>query len=413
MKVLGIIAEYNPFHNGHKFHLKKSMLITGATHVIAVMSGNFLQRGEPALLDKWTRAEIAIKEGIDLIIELPTIYACNSAEFFAKGSISLLNALNVVDFISFGSENGEIDKLNIVANLLANEPDKFKNILKSYLDTGIVFPKARQKAIQKFLESSYDLNSILSNPNNILGIEYLKALKQINSNITPVTIKRIKADYNATEINGNICSATAIRKLLLKNPDNINALKNVLPQNSFDILYNNILDGKGPNFIQDLEQIILFTLRTIPKEKLKYIHDVNEGLENRLKKAAINSNNFNILIQNIKTKRYALTRIQRILMKTLINITKSDIELFKDNFTPKYLRILGFSKKGAELLRVIKEVSEVPIITNLNQYVPQDLQASRILEIDTTASDIYSLLYKNISIRRGGYDYLRKPYINL
>ncbi|WIF94603.1 nucleotidyltransferase [Caminicella sporogenes] len=415
MKILGIIAEYNPFHNGHKYHLNKSLKITGATHTIAVMSGNFLQRGEPALFDKWERAKMCIKEGLDLVIELPTIYACNSAEFFAKGSISILNSLNIVDYICFGSESGKIENLKNIADILCDEPKEYKLLLKKYLNTGITFPKARELALKEYLKQFSILNmkeDVLNSPNNILAIEYLKALKQLNSSIKPITIERIKADYNSDKFYENICSATAIRKFLLNNLDKIDTLKNVIPENSFEILIDNILKSKGPIFIHDLEQIIFYKLRTASPNDLKQIHDINEGLENRLKKACLISNSLKELIDNIKTKRYALTRIQRILINSLINITKSDIELIKKDFQPKYLRILGFSKKGTDIIKMIKKSCDIPIITNLKQYYPQDKIAKRILEIDIISSDIYSLLYKNKSMRRGSYDYIKKPYID-
>lgn len=408
MKVVGLITEYNPFHNGHKYHLEKSKELSKASHSIAVMSGNFLQRGEPALLDKWERAKIAVKEGVDLVIELPTIFSCNSAEFFALGGIKLLNSLNIVDFICFGSELGNLDSINLIADLLVNEPVEFKAILKKYLADGCKFPSARQKAINQYLDNDIE---ITNSPNNILGIEYLKALKTLESTITPLTLKRIEADYNSTEINGKICSATAIRNLLKKNSSALETIKNVVPINSYNTIKSVITKGKSLVFAKDLEQIIFYKLRTISIDELSSIHDISEGLENRLKKGALASTNYDSLLNFLKTKRYTLTRLQRVLIKTIIGITKNDIMSLAKIPDSKYIRVLGFSDKGAHLLKRIKQVSNVPIITNLKRFNPQDKYAQRMLEIDLIATDIYTLLYKNSNLSKGGLDYINKPFI--
>lgn len=411
MNVVGLITEYNPFHNGHKYHLEKSKETSGASCSIAVMGGNFLQRGEPALLDKWTRAEIAIREGVDLVIELPTIFSCNSAEFFAFGGISLLDSLGVVDSFCFGSELGELDDLQLISNLLTNEPLEFKNLLKSHLDKGLTFPLARQMAMKQYLGNNLSDINALSSPNNILGIEYLKALKLLKSKIIPLTIKRIAAEYNSTEINGEICSATAIRKFLEENHNSLEYLKNVVPSNSHKIISSSIEKGKGPVFVSDIEQIIFYKLRTIPMSELKKIHDISEGLENRLKSGGLLSATYNGLIQFLKTKRYTQTRLQRTLLKTIIGITNDDIVSLSGKIAPQYIRVLGFNDKGASLLKQIKRKSELPIITNLKRYRPQNNIANRMIEIDKIATDIYTLLYNKIHLTNGGQDFTNKPFI--
>ncbi|WP_432665148.1 nucleotidyltransferase [Wukongibacter baidiensis] len=412
MNVVGLITEYNPFHNGHKYHLEKSKELSGASHSVAVMSGNFLQRGEPALLDKWVRAEIAVREGVDLVIELPTIFSCNSAEFFAFGGISLLESLKIVDSFCFGSELGSLDDLHLVSDLLINEPLDFKDLLKKHLDNGLTFPLARQKAMGEYLGNKLENISTLSSPNNILGIEYLKALKVLKSNIIPLTIKRIAAEYNSTEINGKICSATAIRKLLKESHTFLEDLENVVPPNSYEVIKKAITEGKGPIFSSDLEQIIFYRLRTISIDDLKHIHDINEGLENRLKSGASLSATYSSLIQFLKTKRYTQTRLQRALIKTVLGITSNDIVSFSEKNLPHYIRVLGFNDKGAALLKRIKKESDLPIITNLKRYDPQNDIASRMIEIDKMATDVYTLLYKNLDLTKGGQDYTKKPYIN-
>ena len=221
-KVLGIIAEYNPFHNGHLYHLQKSLHDTGSSYSIAVISGNFTQRGSTSLVDKWTKTEIALKNGIDLVIELPLLYSISSAENFAEGAIKIFDSLKVVDYISFGSESGDISTLNTVADILYKEPREYKNILSHELGKGLSFPKARENAMLMYLKDIRKFSSVLSSPNNILGIEYLKALKKYKSNITPVTVERFDSSYNDTSYTGNIASSTAIR--------------NIVKNGSFDIL---------------------------------------------------------------------------------------------------------------------------------------------------------------------------------
>ncbi|SHJ95540.1 nucleotidyltransferase [Paramaledivibacter caminithermalis] len=412
MKVVGLITEYNPFHNGHKYHLEKSKEIVGATHSVAVMSGNFLQRGEPALFDKWERAKAAVKQGVDLVLELPVIFSCNSAEFFALGSTSLLNSLNIVDYLCFGSEDGELKNINLISDLLADEPSKFKKLLKEYLDKGYTFPAARQKAIKDYLGYNVDYIDILNFPNNILGIEYVKSLKLLKSKIKPLTIKRIKADYNSLEIRDNICSATAIRNMLQKDYEDISIIKSVVPNESYKIIREAIKNNKGPIFIKDLEKIILYKLRISSIEHLKIIHDINEGLENRLKNGAILSTNYDELISYVKTKRYTMTRLQRIFIKAILDISKKDVKVLVKELGPQYIRVLGFNNKGADLLKKIKKVSCLPIITNLKRYKPENDYAKRMIEIDIASTDIYSLLYGNKEFAKGGLDFIKTPYIH-
>lgn len=230
--VLGIVSEYNPFHNGHILHFKKSLELTKADFTIAIMTGNFAQRGEPALTDKWSKTEMALRQGIDLVIELPTIYSISSAENFATGSIKILNSLGIIDYLSFGSEIGQIKPLNDVASILAKEPKEFSNILKSQLKSGLSYPKAREIAMQVYFGNSPIYMEALQNPNNILGVEYLKALKKTNSSITPVTVKREYSEYNSSKIKNGITSASGIRDML-QNDKNIHQ---VVPYETYEII---------------------------------------------------------------------------------------------------------------------------------------------------------------------------------
>ena len=229
-KVLGIVAEYNPFHNGHLYHIEQSKKITGANYTVAIMSGNFTQRGSTSLIDKWSKAEIAIQSGIDLVIELPVLYSISSAENFAEGAIKILESLKVVDYISFGAETEDIQILNKFAEVLCNEPKEYKTLLAHELKKGISFPKARENALLMYLNDIRKYANVLSSPNNILGIEYLKALRKFKSKVQPVSIPRYEAGYHDLDFSGNIASSTAIRNMIKNN--GFNALPSLVPEPS-------------------------------------------------------------------------------------------------------------------------------------------------------------------------------------
>ena len=258
MKVCGIIAEYNPFHNGHAYHIQKTKEITNCEAIVAVMSGNFVQRGTPALFDKWTRTKMALQNGIDLVIELPTYYATSSAEYFAQGSIGLLDSLGIVDFLSFGAKTSDLDTLKRIANILYLEPNDYKELLQSELKKGVSYPVARGNALKNFTKKEFDskyISEILLDSNNILGIEYLKALMYNNSTISPNIVLRKGEDYNSVNIIDGVCSATAIRKML--EDDEIENLKDVMPKNCFDILNAEMLNGKAPMSLKNFEKELI------------------------------------------------------------------------------------------------------------------------------------------------------------
>ncbi len=344
MKILGLIVEYNPFHNGHLYHLKKSLEITNSTHSIAVMSGNFLQRGEPALFDKYKRAEMAVSNGVDLVVELPTLYACQSAEIFAHGAITLLNSLNCIDSICFGSEHGDIDLLVEISKILINEPDKFKTLLKRNLDEGILFALARSKALSEYMLNHTNLNiyenklnDVLSTPNNILGIEYIKSLLKHKSTIRPYSITRIQADYNSETIESNICSATAIRKTL-KEYNTLDSISNVVPIKTFELISKSIDNNFNPMF----DEYYFDTIRELVIRDLNILNsyfDVNEGIENKIYKSVFSCKNIFELQQSIKSKRYTLTKVKRILNNILLGITKDDMNTVKNIMKLPYVRI--------------------------------------------------------------------------
>ena len=264
--VLGIIAEYNPFHNGHLYHILKSKEITKDDYVIAVMGGNFTQRGESSIVDKWTKAEMALAGGVDLVIELPTLYSVSSAENFADGAIKILNSLKVVDHISFGSECKELNKLNIIANILYEESKEFKTILSEELQKGISFPKARENAVINYLKDKSYLN-ILSEPNNILAIEYLKSLKKHRSKIKPVLVPRKNSGHLNLDYTGTISSATSIRNMI--KTGNTKNLKDALTPSSYTILRDEINQGHFIRDFSEFEKTILYNLRTKDVESIK------------------------------------------------------------------------------------------------------------------------------------------------
>ncbi len=393
--ILGIVSEYNPFHNGHIHHLEVSKKLTKTDFTVAVMSGNFVQRGDTALVDKWTRTEMALKSGIDLVIELPTVYALSSAENFADGAVKILNSLGVVDYISFGSEIGEITPLLEVANILYKEPKEFSSLITTQLRSGLSYPKAREIALSQFFGSSKKYSSIVSNPNNILGVEYLKSLKKHKSHIRPLTIKRDYADYNSTQEKNGIASATAIRTMI-QNKKNIHK---VIPYETYELLEKCIEEGKIIPSLSVFEKEIIYTLRKMPLSEVAELPDVSEGLENKIKAAANNCNTLDELIANIKSKRYTQSRIQRILLYALLNITQKDINQSK-RVTP-YIRVLGFNKHGKRIISAIAAANpKLKIIVSVKKFLENssDNVLKNMISKDILATNIYTLGYKNDSI---------------
>ena len=259
--VLGIIAEYNPFHNGHLYQLNSSKSITNSDYSIAIISGNFTQRGDVAIVDKWTRAQMALENGIDLVIELPTVYAISSAENFASGAVKILDSLGIVNFLSFGSECNDISILSQVTDVLVDEPPEYKTLLSHELDKGVSFPKARERALMMYLNDVRRFASVLSSPNNILGIEYLKALKRQKSPMQPITIQRKDSKYNDDTIptDSQFASATALRKLCATHHSDI--LQRFMPEASYNLLSSAMENGNIVKSLSDFDKLIIYTLR--------------------------------------------------------------------------------------------------------------------------------------------------------
>ena len=401
--VLGIVSEYNPFHNGHILHLKKSLEMTKADFTIAIMSGNFTQRGDTSLIDKWAKTEMALKQGIDLVIELPTLYAISSAENFADGAVKILNSLGIIDYISFGSEIGEIKPLDDVATVLSKEPKDFSEILKRQLRSGLSYPKAREIAIQMYFGTSPIYTEALQNPNNILGIEYLKALKRSKSNITPITIKRNYNSYNSNDVKNGVASATAIRTMIMQKKN----IHTVVPYETYEIIERLTEEGKIVSSLKVFEKEIIYNLRKMTITEIANLADVTEGLENKIKQASNMTNNLEELIQKIKSKRYTETRIRRILLYSLLNITKKDMTISK-KVTP-YIRVLGFNKHGKRIISAIAENNpKIKIVVSVKKFLDtnRDMNLQSMMMKDILATNIYTLGFKNQPL--GNLDYTHK-----
>ena len=414
IKVLGIVAEYNPFHKGHLYHLKKSVESVQPDFTIAVMSGNFTQRGEPSIVDKWARTKMALENGIHVVLELPTLYACQTAELFATGAINILHQTGLVTHITFGSEYDSIQNLGTIAKILAEEPFEYRELLKSYLDQGLSFPVARLNAVQQYIidlkqENSLSpeiIENILGGSNSILAIEYLKALIKLKSSIQPIIIPRIGSSYNTTAMEGQYSSATAIRKSILSGQD-WHFVDNALPNISLKILKDSINLGRGPVSINSLEQLLLGMIRQANPSEIATWMDVEEGLENRIKRYAVECTSIEDFLLKTKTKRYTYTRLQRILIHGLLGIKTSDVSKFHHNChpSPGYIRLLGFNTQATPLLNRLKKTSHVPIITKPAHYYRHNSNnINKMFEYDILATDLYALAFPNPEQRKGGQE---------
>lgn len=407
-RVAGIIAEYNPFHNGHYYHIQRTKELTGTENIVAVISGNFTQRGEPSIVNKWSKAYMAICGGADLVIELPTIYAVSSAENFASGAIKILNELKIVDELSFGAESKELSTLNNIANVLCDEPKQYLTILSHELSKGISYPKARENAILMYLNDIKRYANILNSPNNILAIEYLKSIKRQRCNIEPVMVERKKVYYNEERIVDEFASSTGIRKLLSNRE--FEEIKKVIPRSSYKILandYNNL----GPIIgLKCFEKEIVYELRKMTISQIANLPDVTEGLEYAIKKAVDETNSINQIIDSVKSKRYTQTRIQRILIYALLGITKQDMEMSKKAIP--YVRVLGFTQKGKDLIsRATRENPKLKIITSVKKFEEKESNKNlkRMLDIDKYATNVFTEGYQEES--KANLDYTQNIII--
>ena len=390
MKTVGLITEYNPFHNGHAYHIEKAKMLTGADRVIVVMSGDFVQRGAPAVMPKHLRAESALLSGASLIIELPVCFATGSAEYFAQGSISLLNQLGCIDSICFGSECGDLHLLKEIAQILADEPIEYQTALKQALKEGASFPAARQEALNIYSDK---YSEILASPNNILGIEYLKALAKIHSKMEPFTIKRIGAGYHDMDIDGQFSSATAIRSDIYQLAD-VNSsseslplthIKTQVPSSCHELMKKNY-QTRYPVKADDFSLLLKAKLLSETAGSLSHYLDMSPELANRILRLRNDYLSFEQFCDLLKTKELTRSRISRSFIHVLLGITNDWLTAMKA--PAPYARILGFRRDHADLLGILKRTSDIPLITSPARAVLADT-AYQMLELDIYASDLY------------------------
>ncbi len=374
-----IISEFNPFHNGHKLLIDEAKN-RGAKSITSIMSGSFVQRGQPALFSKFARTKCALQNGVDLVIELPVIYANSSANIFAYGGIEIANRLSIIDKIIFGSECGYVNKLYQTVDILNS--DEFSMMIKKELKLGKSYARACNDAMDKI---SIESGEILKTANNTLAIEYIKALIKTNSKITAETIKRQYTMHDTKEINNDVASASHIRELICSSDD----YQKLLPTKNISVIEEEICNGRVTNY-DSVEKTLYYKLVSMTLDDIKNLPDVSEGLENRLYKAIRAYNTIDDIIEYVKTKRYTRARIRRILMSAYLGIEK---EMLTREIS--YIRVLGFNQKGQELLKEIKNNTEIPIITKVsnskNNLTSNNL---KLLELDILANDLQAINFK-------------------
>lgn len=401
MKIVGIVAEYNPFHNGHKYQIDQIRKETEADYIIIAMSGNFLQRGVPALCDKFTRAEMALLCGADLVLEIPTIWATASAEYYAHAGVSLLAATGVVTHLCFGAETHDLGTLLQISSVLKEEPDVYRTSLANAIRSGNSFPVARKQALCDTLPlfPLEKLDEILDNPNNILALEYLKALPDA---IEPILIKREGAGYHNTEINTKFPSASAIRKSIFDSADtnniSFNSISNAMPVESFALL-KNAYECKQLLTTNDFSESLGYCLLSQADNGFASYADCNLDFSNKIRKALNDYIFFEDFIDTLKTKDMTYTRVSRCLLHILLGIKQSDYTLGRAIGFAPYLRILGFQKDSSSLLSEIKQASDAPILSKAaDAGTLLDSEAYQFFEKDVFASNLY---YQHVARKSG------------
>lgn len=387
MKVAGVIAEYNPFHNGHKYHLEKIKEMTNADYCIVVMSGDFVQRGAPAFIDKYSRTKMALLNGADLVIELPVYYATSSAENFAAGAIALLDRLGVVDTICFGSECGDISVLNTFAKILAEESEEFSGALRRNLRDGLSYPVARNNALTFVHKELAEHMDVLSSPNNILGIEYIKALHRRKSSIIPVTNLRVGSDYHDTRLSQNKSSAIAIRQSL-EQMDNLLLIASQVPPTAFQILEEHF-HVNYPIFQQDISLPLKYKLLQYQKKGYTDFVDIGEDLSDKISKNLELFTSCKDFCELLKSKDMTHTRISRCLLHILLDIKKDILQQFIRDDYVYYARILGLKQNATELLSAVKKNASLPLISKL-------ADAENVLSSDTQSTYALEMLHSDI-----------------
>lgn len=421
MKVLGIVVEYNPFHYGHMYHLKKAVERVSPDYIVAVMSGNFVQRGEPSIVDKFARTEMALRNGIDVVIELPLVYSIQDAGGFALGAIGILDRLGVVTDLVFGSESGREDLLEKIADITLSKAKELQKEIKRGIKQGLSFPNARKLALKKLterLDLSLDSSviKIIENSNDILGLEYIRALKLYNSTIKFSCIKRVGARYTEESFKGKFSSATSIRKSL--KDLNYKVLDN-LPDTSKKIIIREFDEGRGPIFYEDMSLLILGIMRTMERKDFSSLYGFVEGLDERFFKFSKQAGDLKKLLEMVKSKRFTFTKLRRLTLYPIFKITEQLIRK-SNEYGPQYARILGFTRKGRELLALVKKKSFLPLVSTASLYkkvlvkvLRKDEGKAKFLDEnlyleqfrrDIMATNVYSLFFRNPEYRKGERD---------
>ena len=399
MKVTGIIAEYDPFHNGHSYHIKKAREMTGADAIVVVMSGHFTQRGMPAFFRRDARVRMAVDGGADLVIELPYIYACNSSHEFARGAAGILNGIGCVDALVFGAETDDMDTLGKAARAAAGTDDRSSAYIKEEMKNGVSYPEALTRSVEKIYGAQ--TAAVLREPNNLLGIEYMKALRELGSGIKPFIVGRRSAAHGESlemlherKQEQRIASGTAVRKAVYAG--GARAAEMLVPDTSFSII-SGYERSSGFSFTEyrdkikkNMFELLKYKIITSDESELAEVYGVAEGLENRLKSCISGAEDIDGLIDSVKSKRYTRARISRTLMHLLINLRTTDFETLRETYCA---RVLGFSPTGGKLLRLMSESSAIPIFSNLSRLDKRSPEAARVLKYDMRASDVYALLY--------------------
>ena len=412
--VAGVIAEYNPFHNGHAFHIREAKKRCGASYCIAVMSGDFVQRGGPAIFDKYARTRMALSAGADLVVEMPPIFALASAEDFAACGIALLHHLGVVTHVCFGSECGDTDPLLELARILTGEPEELSRLLKKYTASGLTYPKARQTALSQYLTASGKdacTASLLSSPNNTLGVEYCKALLKRESSMKPVTILRRGAGYHDLRLSSPFASASALRKVLFDRSaadaascgEPYSRLAPFIPPACREYVNTAV-----PIALDDFSLLLSYRLLELAgrNENLEKFADVSRDLALRMDRHVFDFSSFQDRIAALKTRQYTYTRISRCLMHILLNITQEDMDGRKRQDYASYIRILGFRRESAELLSAVNRAAGLPLVTK-TAHGPRILSSAAFQQFrqDLFCSHVYQSVMERKSGIRPGNEY--------
>ena len=380
MKASGVIVEYNPFHNGHKFHIDQTRKMTGADVIIAVMSGNFLQRGEPAIVSKWTRTEMALRGGADLVFELPFKYATQNADIFADGAMSILSAAGCSD-VCFGSESGEISDFISALSFLEQNHHSFQSSVKEIINEGVSYPRAMSIAYERLCSETGALD--LSKPNNILGLQYIAAIKRQGLSIQAHTVPRQSAGYHDEHFSSSsIASATSIRKAIFTNQNHTAEVKTYLPEHTFNLLNAYQREFGQFHSWNNYWDLLQYSLLAASKSSLAVFHGMEEGLENRMAESALLADSFEMFMEEAKTKRYTWTRLQRASLYLLVQATKEEMQPQKKG--AEYLRLLGMSDIGRSYLQRHKKDLGLPLVSKASS-------EKKLLELDIRASRIYAL----------------------